>query len=291
MDYIMSWVTAGDTGIRLGDYIFTDLDYADDAALFDENHGKLRDLLLQMEDEASKFGLHVSWTKTKTQNLGYGRTNTPISIGPETVEQVDSFCYLGSNMCSMANSRDESIRRIGIASSTLNRLNRIWKQRNLSIKTKFRIYTTLVTPVLLYGCETWTMTGRDWQKIETFHTKAQRRILNIRWSDFIRNDEVYSQSGQNTMYSQIRHRRLGLFGHVARLPTVVPASAALQLATTLRNGDSAIPGWRRPRGRPPITWLHQVSTDCGLPISEALLCAQDRTLWRTIATATPATRE
>ena len=285
MDYIMNWVTSGNAGIQLGDQCFTDLDYADDAVLFEESCDKLLCRKWNLKLPNLVFNLHVSWTKTKVQNLGSGAAGEPILIGSETVDSVDSFCYLGSNMCSMANSHDESIRRMGIASSVMQRLDRIWQQRQLSQHTKFRMYVCLVLSTLLYGSETWTMTSQEWKRLEAFHTKAQRRILNIRWFDFICNDEVYKRSGLETVQTIVRRRRLGLFGHVARLPPAVPASAALHLAARLRDRDISITGWNRPRGRPPITWLHQIHGDCGLPISEAFQCAQSRPLWRTIATA------
>ena len=289
MDYIMKWVVNGAV-IQVGDQVFTDLDYADDAVLFTASEDQLHDVLQRMESEASKFGLHVSWAKTKLQNLGSGSPVTPISIGAETVESVDHFCYLGSTVTSLANSRDESVRRIGIASSNMQRLDRVWKQRNLSVKTKFRIYTCFVLSILLYACETWTLTSTEWDKLEAFHTRSQRRILNIKWSDFITNDEVYTRSGLESLHSIVRRRRLGLFGHIARMPADVPAMSALRLAVRAREGDLTAFGWHRPRGRPPTTWLHQICSDCELKPSAALECAQDRSVWRVIATAEQATR-
>ena len=122
-------------------------------------------------------------------------------------------------------------------------------------------------------------------KLEAFHTRSQRRILNIKWSDFITNDEVYTRSGLESLHSIVRRRRLGLFGHIARMPADVPATSALRLAVRAREGDLAAFGWHRPRGRPPTTWLHQICSDCELKPSAALECAQDRSIWRAIATA------
>ena len=186
--------------------------------------------------------------------------------------------------------QDESVRRIGIASSYMQRLDRVWKQRNLSIRTKFRIYTCFVLSILLYACETWTLTSTEWDKLEAFHTRSQRRILNIKWSDFITNDEVYTRSGLERLHSIVRRRRLGLFGHIARMPADVPAMSALRLAVRAREGDLTAFGWHRSRGRPPTTWLHQICRDCELKPSAALECARDRSVWRVIATAEQATR-
>ena len=89
----MKWVVNG-AGIQVGDKVFMDLDYADDDVRFTANEDQLPDELQRMESEASKFGFHVSWAKTKLQNLGSPFTLIP--IGAETIESVDHFCYLGS---------------------------------------------------------------------------------------------------------------------------------------------------------------------------------------------------
>lgn len=215
-----SWtgsLLASDMGIKQGDYKLKYVNYADDVALFYESHEKLWDILLQIETEASEFDLCISWTTTKTQNLGLVHTKVPISISSRNVEQVNSFGYLTSNMHSMANSWDGSLCFIIIASSTMDQLDRIWRQRNLSLKTKFQMYTSLAIPVL-YGSETRATTSQDWQKIDAFHTKVQCQILNVKWLNFIHNDEIYSGSAQKTMHPQIRHWHLGLLGQETQLP-------------------------------------------------------------------------
>ena len=121
-------------------------------------------------------------------------------------------------------------------------------------------------------------------------THPQRRILGIKWSDFTTNAEVCTRSGLQSIQSIVRRRRLSLFGHVARMPDNVPAKAVLRVACDVRDGVPPFPNWRRSRGRPPITWLHQICSDCGLSAGDALNCAQDRAAWRTYATASSALR-
>ena len=110
----------------------------------------------------SKLGLHVSWAKTKVQNLGSGHEATPITVNGEVVEAVSSFVYLGSTISSRSNSHSEVMRRIGLASSVIDHLSRIWSQRLLSLTTKCRLYSSCILAVLLYACETWTLTKSDW---------------------------------------------------------------------------------------------------------------------------------
>ena len=133
MDIIMSHV-ANVTGLNLRDIRLTDLNYADDAALLTDDSSQLQPALQCLEEEASKFGLHVSWAKTKVQNLGSGHAATPITVNGEVVEAVNSFVYLGSTMSSGSNSHSEVMRRIGLAASVIDRLSRIWSQRHLSLR-------------------------------------------------------------------------------------------------------------------------------------------------------------
>ena len=76
----------------------------------------------------------------------------------------------------------------------------------------------------------------------------------------------------------------------ARMPDNVPAKAVMRMACDVRDGVPPFPNWRRPRGRPPTTWLHQICSDCGVSTGDALNCAQYRAVWRTYATASSASR-
>ena len=83
-------------GIQVGQHTFTDIEYADDVALLVDKEESFRAALVSMDEEASKFGLRVSWTKKKIQNLGSGPTPSPIIVDGNTVDPVEEFAYLGS---------------------------------------------------------------------------------------------------------------------------------------------------------------------------------------------------
>jgi len=153
MDFIMEHVSHR-VGIQVGQHTFTDIDYADDVALLVDKEESFRTTLAAMEEEASKFGIRVSWTKTKIQNLGSGSTPLPVTVDGNKVDPVEEFIYLGSIQSSHSNSGPEYIRRIGLAASAMERLECIWSQSKLSISTKLRIYSTYMLPVLLYGSDT-----------------------------------------------------------------------------------------------------------------------------------------
>ena len=144
--------------------------------------------------------------------------------------------------------------------------------------------------VLLYGCEMWMLTSVRCRKIEAFHMCWQRRILGIKWSNFIRSADIWAASGQESLKSLVCLRRLWLFGHIAHMPDTVPAKAILTLACEVHESCQKVTWWKRPRGHPPTTWLRQFTNDCCLTPTEALQLATDCSRWRSHATAISATR-
>jgi len=110
--------------------------------------------------------------------------------------------------------------------------------------------------------------------------QCQRRILGIRWSDFVTNSAVAEQTGLPDIRAVIGDRRLALFGHVRRLPEGTPADDALQASVDLLSDTTSDPQWRRKPGRPRNSWLRGVLKDTQLITQEAWTAADDRDGWR-----------
>ena len=144
-----------------------------------------------------------------------------------------------------------------------------------------RLLNSVVLPVLLYRSETWTLTDAQTKRLDAFHRNCLRNILGIRWFHRVRNEIIYARAGDPEMLTTtIRRRRLRLFGHVARLDDNIPAKIILSDAS-----QRPPTNWSRPRGRPKISWLRQVSD--GQAVSELIRKAQDRTNFRAlVATVT-----
>jgi len=194
---------------------FTDTDYADDVALLVNKEESFHTALAAMDEEAFEFGFRVSWTKSKLQNLGSVSMPWPIIVDGNTVDSVEKFTYLGSIQSSSSNSGLEYIWCIGLVASAMKRLDSIWSQSKLSIAQNSEYTPRACYPY--YSTETWTLTQADWKRLDSFHLRCQRRILHVSWYDFMSNDEVLRRSGLVNIYYIICIRRLGQFGHVARL--------------------------------------------------------------------------
>ena len=104
---------------------------------------------------------------------------------------------------------------------------------HLSTTIKVHLYQALVMYVLLYGAETWTLLIADMNTLEAFQMRCQRQILDVCWWAYVSKAEVLQRSGLSTIGDILRHRRLSLFGHVARLDPRVPAHDALRLTVNI----------------------------------------------------------
>jgi len=138
-----------------------------------------------------------------------------VQVSDGHVEMVDAFVYLGSMIDSSGGSRGEVLRRIGIARSSMNLLEkRIWKSR-IRLDTNIRLYQTYIVPVLLYGSETWSTTKLQCSRIDAFDMWALCKILRIPHTRHVTNVEVRATTGCHPLSYLVTDRRLQLFGHIA----------------------------------------------------------------------------
>ena len=112
--------------------------------------------------------LHLSWQKTKVQNLGSGEPSADITVAGNTVEAVTEFRYLRSIQSSSGRCYPDIHRRIGLASSAMHSMQRCWQQQKLSLSTKLRLYQTCVLQILLHGADTWTLLADDIRRLQSF---------------------------------------------------------------------------------------------------------------------------
>ena len=264
------------------DITFTDLVYADDAAVFCATETDLPVILHRFQREALTAGLLPSWRKTKIMNIATGATPAAFVLDQERIEAVDSFVYLGSIVSSSGYCSREVKRRIGLAGSVFKQLERVWRQSRLTLRTKLRVYSACVRSVLLYGSETWTLLKSDANSLRAFDIQCQRKLLGVRWYHRVTNREVMRRADLEDITITIRVRQHSLFGHIRRMDVEAPAHRALRLAVLLRAGWRPGPTWRRRRGRPRRTWLDQLLAGSNLTSVGAWDAAADRGTWRAL---------
>jgi len=112
---------------------FSDTDYADDIATMDADLQSLAATLADMDHACGDLGLHISWSKTKIQNVGARSPAQTITVEGQQVEGVHKFTYLGNQLSSADGSRSDQRHRIRIASSTMQRMSHVWRQSHITL--------------------------------------------------------------------------------------------------------------------------------------------------------------
>ncbi|VDO62373.1 unnamed protein product [Schistosoma margrebowiei] len=163
-----------------------DLDFADDLALLSHEHEQMQIKTASVTAVSVSVGLNIH--KGKTKFLKYNTENSnPITLDGETLEDVESFPYLGSIIDEQGGSDADVKAGIGKARVAFPQLKNIWNSKQLSTNIKVRIFNTNVIAVLLYGAETWRTTTTTINKVQLFLYSCLRMILNIHWPDTISN--------------------------------------------------------------------------------------------------------
>ena len=289
MDWILErTVHKSCSGTTLGGDVFTDLDFADDVALLADMLDVLLLALDTMSSEAASLGLKVNWNKTKIQQFSHstaGINGTPlcpstVSVGSEPVEVVDSFIYLGTLVSCSGSSEEEIKRRIAIARNCMYLLEKnIWRS-SITLDTKIRLYRVYILPVLLYGCETWSVTKRMEARLDAFDVWCLRKILRIPYTRHVTNREVRTTTGCDAVSLDVQRRRLQFFGHVVRSSPSEDHHRALAAAVKKPPAD-----WKRPPGRPQTTWLRMLERDLkplSIGLATAWRKAANRDQWREV---------
>ena len=130
------------------------LRYADDTTLMTESEEELKNLLMKVKEESEKVGLKLNIEKTKI--IASGPT-TSWEIDGETVETVSDFIFLGSKITADGNCSHEIKRHLLLGRKVMTNLDSIFKSRDITLPIKVHLVKAMVFPVVMYGCEHWTV--------------------------------------------------------------------------------------------------------------------------------------
>ncbi|KAJ4426792.1 hypothetical protein ANN_26591 [Periplaneta americana] len=223
--------------------------YADDVNMLGENPQTIKGNAEILVQASKAIGLEVNPEKTKYMIMSRDQNivrNGTIKVGDLSFEEVEKFTYLG-------------------ATSSVKNL-------------KVRIYQTVILPVVLYGCETWTLTLREEQRLRVFENKVLRKIFGAKSDEVtgewrkLHNTELHALYSSSDIIRTIKSRRLRLTGHVARMGES-------------RNAYSVLvgrPEGKRPLGRPRRRWEDNIKVDLrevGYDGRDWINLAHDRDQW------------
>ena len=124
------------------------------------------------------------------------------------MEIVESFTYLGSIIDGKGGTEADVRTRIGKPRTAFANLSNVWKASKISISTKIRLFNSNVKSVLLCGCETWKTTQGVTNKLQVFVNRCLRKILKLKWTDKIRNEQLWERTGHVPIQTEIGRRSI-----------------------------------------------------------------------------------
>jgi len=254
-----------------------DLDFADDIVLLSQTYRHIQAKTHAVQSNAQKLGLNINAGKTKLMRINT-KSNETVKMGSDSIEDVESFTYLGTKITKDGNSQNEITSRLSKARQTFSRLKHIWNSRRISLKTKIRLYRSNVLSVLLYGAESWKTTKTISSKLDIFQNKCLRKILHVFWPNTISNEQLLQRTGLEPISSTVNKRRWRWTGHVLRMGTHEIPKTALRWT----------PQGQRKRGRPAETWRRGLERDMKKQRwtwGKMTALASDRDGWRSTVTA------
>ena len=166
-------------GIKIARRNVNNFRYADDTTLLAESEEKLKSLLMKVKEESEKAGTKLNIQKTKITASG------PISswqIDGETMETMREFIFWVSKITADGDCNHEIKRRLLLGRKVMTNLDSILKSRYITLPTKVRLVKTMVFPVVMYGCESWTVKKAECQRIDALELWCWRRLLRVPWT-------------------------------------------------------------------------------------------------------------
>ena len=144
-----------------------------------ENEKELKSLLMKVKEESEKVGLKLNIQKTNIMASG---PITSWEIDGEILETVSDFILGGSKITADGDFSHEIKRRLLLGRKVMTNLDSIFKSRDITLPTKVRLVKAIVFPVVMYGCESWTVKKAECQSIDAFDLWCWRRLLRVPWT-------------------------------------------------------------------------------------------------------------
>ena len=178
-------------GIKIAGRNINNLRYADDTTLMAESEEELKTLLMKVKEESEKVGLKLNIQKTKIMAPG---PITSRQIDGETMETMTDFIFLGSKITADGDYSHEIKRHLLLGRKFMTNLDSIFKSRDITLPKKVHLVKAVVFPVVMYGCESWTVRKAEHRRIDAFDLWWWRRLWRVPWTAWKSNQSIQNQS-------------------------------------------------------------------------------------------------
>ena len=198
-------------GIKTAGRNINNLRYADDTTLMAESEEELKRLLMKVKEESEKFGLKLSIQKTKIM------ASCPITSWEIDGETVSDFIFGGSKITADGDCSHEIKRRLLLGRKVMTNLNSVLKSRDITLPTKVRLVKAMVFPVVMYGCESWTVKKAEHRRIDISGLLCWRRLLRVPWTARRSNQSILKEFSPGCSLEGLMLKlKLQYFGHLIR---------------------------------------------------------------------------
>ena len=188
------------------------LRYADDTTLMVENEKELKSLLMMVKEETEKTGLKLNIQKIKITASG---PITSWQIDGETMETVTDFIFLVSKITVDGDCSHEIKRCLLLGRKTMTNLDSVLKSRYIILPTKVCIVKVMIFPIVMYGCESWTMKKAECRRVDAFKLWCWRRLLRVPWTTRRSNQSILKEiKSEYALEGLMRKLKLQYFGHL-----------------------------------------------------------------------------
>ena len=177
-----------------------------------ESEEELKSLLMKVKEESEKVGLKLNIQKTKIM------ISSPITswqIDGETVETVADFIFGGSKITAGGDCSHEMKRRLLLGRKVMANLESILKSRDIALPTEVHLFKAMVFPVVMYGCESWTVRKAECRRIDAFELWCWRKLLREPWTARRSNQSILKEISPGCSLEGLMLKlKLQYFGHL-----------------------------------------------------------------------------